>query len=170
MPAIINNYNSYMGGVDLLDSYLAKYIFLMRSRRWYMYIFWHSIMIAMVNAWLVYRRDSRALGALDKEILNRRKFQAIIANSLTQTNAVRRRGRPSAAGDTVECGQILHKRAKTAPCDDVRKDTYGHWPIPVDKRGRCKLCIEGQSSIQCEKCDVRLCLNKGRNCFKQFHM
>ncbi|XP_067949966.1 piggyBac transposable element-derived protein 3-like [Watersipora subatra] len=83
MPALIRNYNSYMGGIDLLDSYLAKYRFLMRSRRWYTYLFWQCIMIGVVNAWLLYRRDCQSLELPAKEVLNRRRFQAIFASSMT---------------------------------------------------------------------------------------
>ncbi|KAK6186655.1 hypothetical protein SNE40_005941 [Patella caerulea] len=36
MPAIIAEYNAFMGGIDKLDSFLAKYRFRMKSRRWYM--------------------------------------------------------------------------------------------------------------------------------------
>ncbi|KAM8915388.1 piggyBac transposable element-derived protein 1-like [Spinachia spinachia] len=52
-PYIVGAYNKYMGGVDLLDSFTAKYKFPIKSRRWYMYIFWHTIILAVVNAWLL---------------------------------------------------------------------------------------------------------------------
>jgi hypothetical protein len=32
MPAIIDDYKKHMGGIDLLDSFLAKYRFKMKSR------------------------------------------------------------------------------------------------------------------------------------------
>ena len=128
MPATVHNYNSYVDGVDLLDSYLAMYHFPMRSRWWYLYLFWHSLMIAMVSAWLLCRRDSRSLGVPKIRILSRRRFQSIIANSLTQMNAAKRCGRPSAAWDATEHAPTPYKRAKAVPCNDVRKDSYGHWP------------------------------------------
>ncbi|KAJ8300757.1 hypothetical protein KUTeg_022276 [Tegillarca granosa] len=49
-PTIIAEYNKFMGGVDLLDSLTSLYKRNVKSRRWYMYIFWHSIMIAVVNS------------------------------------------------------------------------------------------------------------------------
>jgi hypothetical protein len=39
MPAIVGAYNKKMGGIDLLDSFLARYRFDMKSRRWYIYLF-----------------------------------------------------------------------------------------------------------------------------------
>ena len=84
-------------------------------------------------------------------------------------NAAKRRGRPSAAWDATERAPTPYKRAK-AVTRNVRKKSYGHWPTHGEKRGRCRHCTDGQSNILREKIDVRLCLNKERNCFKQLHM
>ncbi|KAG7260255.1 hypothetical protein CRUP_015317 [Coryphaenoides rupestris] len=81
-PYIVGTYNKYMGGVDLLDSFTAKYKFPLKSRRWYMYIFWHTITLAVVNAWLLYKRDCQAVKISKKETLNMRHFQAQLASSL----------------------------------------------------------------------------------------
>lgn len=75
MPNIVDDYNQHMGGVDLLDGFLAAYRFRMRSRRWYLYLFWHFLMIGIVNAWNVYRTEYRALGLPPNSMLNRRRFQ-----------------------------------------------------------------------------------------------
>ncbi|XP_033946515.1 piggyBac transposable element-derived protein 3-like [Pseudochaenichthys georgianus] len=97
-PYIVGTYNKYMGGVDLLDSFTAKYKFPMKSRRWYVYIFWHTIILAVINAWLLYKRDCSAL-KMELEILNRRQFQADLASSLILVNTTPlktpKRGRPS---------------------------------------------------------------------------
>ena len=39
--------------MDLLDSFTAIYKFPMKSRRWYVYMFWHTIILAVINAWLL---------------------------------------------------------------------------------------------------------------------
>ena len=46
------------------------------------------------------------------------------------------------------------------------KDNYAHWPVKVNKRGRCKLCEVNNTN----KCDVRLCFVEERNCFKSYHV
>ena len=81
-PYIVSVYNKYMGGVDLLDALTSKYKFPLKARRWYMYIFWHTIYLAVVNAWLIYKRDCEALKVPKKDILILRLFQAELANSL----------------------------------------------------------------------------------------
>ena len=37
-PFIVAQYNKFMGGIDLMDSFVAKYKYHMKSRRWYMYL------------------------------------------------------------------------------------------------------------------------------------
>ena len=80
-PSIVGTYNKYMGGVDLLDSFTAKYKFPM-NWYWYVNIFRHTIILAVINAWLLYKRDCKALKMPKQEILNRRQFQADLASSL----------------------------------------------------------------------------------------
>ncbi len=55
-PQLIAQYNKGMGGVDLADMLIAAYHIPMKTRRWYIKIFWHLIDMANVNAWLLYRR------------------------------------------------------------------------------------------------------------------
>ena len=73
-----------MRGVDLLDSCTAKYKFPIKSRLWY--IFWHIIILAVVNAWLLCKRDCKAIQKSSKETLNRRQFQVQLASSLILVN------------------------------------------------------------------------------------
>ncbi|CAJ0609912.1 unnamed protein product [Cylicocyclus nassatus] len=61
-------------------------------------------------------------------------------------------------------------KPRLIPLSEVRYDSVGHWPIPEDgNKQRCKLeSCGGRSRIQCEKCNVRLCPTKHRNCFKTY--
>lgn len=54
-PATTQMYNSSMGGADLLDKMYFSYRFALRSKRWYMYLFWHIIKIIGVNAWFLHK-------------------------------------------------------------------------------------------------------------------
>lgn len=69
-------------GVDLLDSFVAKYKFPMKSHRWFIYIFWHTIALTVINAWLLYKQECKAINMPKREILNRRKFPAQLASAL----------------------------------------------------------------------------------------
>uniref|UniRef100_A0A3Q1ESY7 PiggyBac transposable element-derived protein domain-containing protein n=1 Tax=Acanthochromis polyacanthus TaxID=80966 RepID=A0A3Q1ESY7_9TELE len=74
-PHIVKEYNTFMGGVDLLDACIARCKCHMRSRRWYIYLFWHTIMLGLVNAWLIYRRDCKLLGV--QNALKQKSFQRV---------------------------------------------------------------------------------------------
>ncbi|KAE8296822.1 hypothetical protein D5F01_LYC05588 [Larimichthys crocea] len=163
-PHIVKQYNTFMGGVDLLDACIARCKYHMRSRRWYIYLFWHTIMLGLVNAWLIYRRDCKLLGV--QNTLKQRRFQAEVATSLILWQA--QRGRPSLSATSPP--PPLPKRIRVGVPDDVRTDQVAHWPVKHDKRGRCKLCKINATTTLCEKCDVRLCFTEERNCFKLYHL
>uniref|UniRef100_A0A3Q2TYY1 PiggyBac transposable element-derived protein domain-containing protein n=1 Tax=Fundulus heteroclitus TaxID=8078 RepID=A0A3Q2TYY1_FUNHE len=128
-PYIVATYNKYMGG------------FTLKSQRWYMYIFWHTITLTVVNAWLLYKRHYAA------------------GSPLTA------RKRPSSDDGSPNCPS---KKSCAHPPLDVRKDLTGHFPMKV-KRRRCRHCSKGYTSTHCSKCDVRLCFTEDRNCFWGYH-
>ncbi|KAF3852931.1 hypothetical protein F7725_006286 [Dissostichus mawsoni] len=130
-PYIVGTYNKYMGGVDLLDSFTAKYKFPMKS-------------------------DAAGVQALKmpkQEILNRRQFQADLASSLILVNTTPlktpKRGRPSSGNGspaaTVTSRSPLNAQKRPSSGDgsppngapskrsqpplDVRKDLMAHFPV-----------------------------------------
>lgn len=169
-PNVIQQYNRHMGGVDLLDSLMGRYKISIKSRKWYIRIFYHLIDLTMVNAWLAYKRVQKQNGIIESQILEQAKFRAEVAESLCKINSTsNNRGRPSLIEETLRAKK---KRgpAQHVPPKDVRCDQMGHWPLPVDNKIRCKFPkCKGFSRTKCEKCGVALCLNKSKNCFKNFH-
>lgn len=79
-PAIVKEYNKFMGGIDLHDMLTALYKFPLKARRWYMYIFYHSIQMMVVNSWLMYRKDAKALN--EKKLMKLAVFQSRLATQL----------------------------------------------------------------------------------------
>ena len=58
------------------------------------------------------------------------------------------------------------KKAVVAkPFIDVRYDVVDHFPEFGEKRGRCRYCPDGYSSVYCKKCFMVLYLRKDKNCF-----
>ena len=47
-PRIVKLYNSGMGGVDLADMFLSLYRIRVKTRRWYLKIFWHCVEVHTV--------------------------------------------------------------------------------------------------------------------------
>ncbi|KAJ4946271.1 hypothetical protein JOQ06_023939 [Pogonophryne albipinna] len=157
-PAIVEAYNKFMGGVDLLDMLSALY----KSRRWYMYIWWHTVTVAVINAWNLYRRDQKKLEPRIKPMALRR-FQASVGTSLTSAGKGKiKRGRPLSSPEPDSTPP--RKRQHSSVPADVRKDGIDHSPT-WETRQRCKHCTGNHfTHVYCGKCNVHLCLNKDRNC------
>ena len=83
-PHIVKVYNQYMGGIDKLDMMCALYKRSLRTRRWYIYIWLHTVLIASVNAWFLYRRNLKMTHP-DKKFMQFKRFLAGIASSLINT-------------------------------------------------------------------------------------
>ena len=163
-PAIVQEYNANMGGVDLLDSLTSLYKYSIKSRRWYLYIFFHTINMAVVNAWLWYRRHFDLL-KMNGSHMQLSDFQIQAANGLLKVQ--RLPGRP-ASDSFSPLGNNRQRHVELRPVADVRYDNLGHFPQWVS-RGRCKAACPGFTYVSCVKCDVHLCLNKDRNCFRDYH-
>ena len=109
--------------------YADKYKFPLKSCRWYMYVFWHTIILAAVNAWLLYKRDCKALKMSSKDTTNRRQFQEQLASSLILVNTTLQTpkrgqtssGKGSPATQTVTSGSPLH----------AQKRSSNHWLLVV---------------------------------------
>ena len=65
---------------------------------------------------------------------------------------------------------------------DRLNPNLGHWPTHVGRKGNCAVCLAvnrrrglpsvgncHESRIQCEYCNIYLCVASGRNCFKKYH-
>lgn len=127
-----------MGGVDKMDALIAFYRIFFRSKKWYHRLFFHFFYVAIINAWLVYRRDHTAFGGTTK-LLKLHDFKLMLSSCLCMQNKPllgNKRGRPSAAG--VDEKQAMKKRlghnTKAIPDKAVRQDQIGHFPVTLKKK------------------------------------
>lgn len=60
-PAVIKSYNANMGGINESDMPVHLYRMHMKSNRWYMRMVAYAIDVSLMNAWIMYRRDIKAL-------------------------------------------------------------------------------------------------------------
>jgi hypothetical protein len=169
-PNIIKEYNRHMGGVDLLDSLIGRYKIKMRSKKWYIRIWYHLIDVAIVNAWILYRRVEMEHGR--KATISLFDFRVEVATSLTKVGEVitPKRGRPSSASSSQLLEKEIELKRKkphhnTMPPKNVRLDLTDHWPTFTQTRFRCKLPGCGKLSYCiCTKCRNHFCCNANRNC------
>lgn len=139
-PVCVKNYNAHMGGVDLMDNMVACYRTRMRQKKWWWPIFVYFFDVAIVNAWLLWRKakDNNC------KLLDFRRKLAITILKI--------HGTPSSQG----------KQAPT-PLKGVRYDGYGHW-IETSNLRRCANC-PGKATFSCTKCNVGL----HPRCHKVYH-
>jgi len=173
MSSAIIIYNKFMGGMDLMDSLTALYRINIRPKKWYHCIFFHFLDVAVVNSWLLYRKDCDLSKIRQKDQLSLLQFKAEIAACLCHQGKteIRKRGRPSLSQVQLDI-EVKKKRPNAAPVpvQEIRRDETGHCPTFTEKRGCCKKpnCV-GIPKVMCTKCKVRLCFTPSPNCFMEFH-
>lgn len=173
-PALVKEYNLYMGGVDLNDMLVSLYRIKIGVKRYYLRILYHLIDICIVNAWLLYRRHCAQKNIKFKKLL---VFRSEIAHALIQQKLAlprKRAGRPSLkdspCSSTRSTPEPPTKRMVVFnPIDDIRFDGLQHWPIHIEPKKRCRNCKKAYSRIACMKCNIPLCLTKDKNCFHLYH-
>lgn len=113
-PNVVGVYNSYMGGVDLIDSMLGYYRIPLRSKKYYMKIFYHLIDLCVVNAWLLYRRVHPS-----EPYLSLVDFKILISEVLCEMKRTtpKRKGRPTAEENRIQ--GLIDKKKKRGPCTEL---------------------------------------------------
>ena len=98
-PQIAKAYNKSMGGVNLADMLISLYHVGVKTRRWYIKVFWHLVDIAKVNAWILYGHHYKEYGLPGNKNKSLLIFSQEIAEGLIHANKATTpgssRGRPS---------------------------------------------------------------------------
>ena len=171
-PKIVQEYNMHMGGVDLMDSFLGRYRIRIKTRKWYLRLFYHLLDLTTINSWVLMKKNLIAKGVSKKQLPNLGEFRNCLADTLCNIgmSGGSKRGRPSTSSLEREL-QIKKQKCPQhpLPSKDVRVDGFQHWPVFAN-RLRCKMPnCKGTTQWSCTKCNVPLCLNQRNNCFKDFH-
>ena len=138
-------------------------------KRWYLKTITHCLNICHVNAWLLYQRYMQQLNVRKSNQITLLQFTKKCASGLLLVGKrpYRTPGRPKkrSLSPTPNVGK---KPTVAKPVLDVRYDGIHHWPEFHDTRNRCRVCSY-LSFNYCLMCHLCLCLQKGRNCFYDFH-
>ena len=171
-PNVIREYNSKMGGIDKSDMLTHLYKTPMRARRWYMRLFGYTLDLCVCNAWVLYKRDCKALGETAMGLKNFRLEISLFARGV---KSLRPRHTRSSTGPLDMTPPIPRRGIRSnTPNEDQRYDTTkSHLPIFVPTRQTCKSCSRKndihRSRWMCTSCQVALCLSDQRNCFTPYH-
>lgn len=165
-----------MGGADLAEMLLELYRINHKSTKYYTRIVYWAIGTAVVNSWLIYRRNIKAVTPEIKP-MSLIKFQTCVAKGLIHCkktkHGIRKRGRPSLnPQDSSPKGSPVPSTSRykvtPEPDNNIRLDGAGHW-VTWEGRGRCRKCKSHFPCSKCRKCKVYLCCNATRNCFLAYH-
>uniref|UniRef100_A0A224YVY7 PiggyBac transposable element-derived protein 3-like n=1 Tax=Rhipicephalus zambeziensis TaxID=60191 RepID=A0A224YVY7_9ACAR len=121
-PAIVEEYNKNMGGVDLRNRMVSLYPSKARTTRWTVRALFFLADVAVVNAWLQYRNDCELLQVPKKKDTQPIGFQTTSGSSFTESRIASRRQRaaheaPGENNSTVascsfsDSGSKAHARA-----------------------------------------------------------
>lgn len=147
VPSMIQKYNKFMGGTDLMDRNISNYRVTIRMKKWWWSVFSWILSSSVVNAWCLHRMSK-------KESLCLLDFTRQIAITYILNHTSRPAlGRPL---------QVPKKVMRREVPDDVRK-SCGHYPIST-RQNRCKVC-QKNTKRACGKCGVNL----HDSCFMVFH-
>lgn len=174
-PNIVKVYNKHMGGVDLLDSLLGRYKIKMRTKKWYMRLFYHLLDMTIVNSWLLHKRiiaqKNNNLDLTQKHIsLSDFREELGISLCVSGQQITPKRGHPASTLESVIEIRRNKPNAAVQPPKNVRLDQVSHWSTDTNKQSRCKM--PGCSSYtwqKCTKCNLPLCVGKGKKCFFKYH-
>ncbi|KAK3889506.1 hypothetical protein Pcinc_006478 [Petrolisthes cinctipes] len=164
-PAVIKSYNANMGGIDKNDRLVHLYRTPMKSKRWYLRLFAYAIDVSLTNAWIMYKRDCKALA--EDSI----PFKLQMFRSAAGSRPVSLRN-PEPLRNVLDMPKPVRGHRAT-PGNSMSFDrTLFHGPMYAERQ-TCKLCSHKghiyRSNIVCMVCKVHLCLNGARNCFIKYH-
>ena len=137
---------------------------------------YHFVDMAVVQSWLLYRRDSDAMMIAKNEQQSLLQFKTEIAATLCRSTTSRKRGRRSLDQMDVQNEEKRRKGGSPVlPPAAVRRDGLNHWPShdTAPRRYRVPGC-KGQSAVIYTKCTsmhtkAYLCFKSTRNCIMKFH-
>lgn len=169
-PRVIRNYNAFMGGVDLADRMLSVCPFRYRTRKWTQRFFSHMLDLAVSNSWIQHKNEQITKGVPVKNIQQLRNYKMELGEKIIEQNTEE----DSTDSINEEESESILKRKKGRPSTEVpskkrRQKSSKHMPLHETKQSRCRHCHYNKSRTKCSTCNVFLCLNKQRNCYKEFH-
>lgn len=126
-PAVIREYNDNMGGVDLCDRMLSFYRMSTRTKKWTSRVMTHFFDVAITNAWIQYKSDSKALNRPARNTQQYLDFKLHLAEELLDSPSF-----DDSSEDSEEDYQPPTKTRIPQPEPSVRRLGARHMPEMMD--------------------------------------
>lgn len=126
-PAVVKNYNSHMGGVDICDQMMESYRTWTKTRKWTLKVVLHLFDLSIINSWMEYRKDCKANKMKAKDTMDLLQFRLSISEFLL--NGAPRTAAERNYQEFAEMPSTSKYRPKGLPSVDLQLDGYNHWPV-----------------------------------------
>lgn len=161
-PVAVHDYSKYMMGVDLADQIMQYYTFLRRSIKWWRKLTIHYINLALMNAYILYRK-------FGDPKLTHEQFRLSVANSLFEqgrltTTAATPIVRPEREQSLERLTARHFPSVVPAKMHAVKKIPYRECVV-CRARSRGYKKHRAWSKYWCKECGVVLCAE----CFQDYH-
>lgn len=140
---------------------------------WPQSVLWYLTDLALVNSWLLHRRDHRCapltLMAFRLEVA---KALILSSGSDTQDSVPPQLSTEMTHAPREAPSPPSLVEESPLPDEATRYDGLGHWPeqLAEGEEGRCRFGdCQRTSRVLCLKCCVFLCISRNHNCFLNFH-
>ena len=164
VPECVRKYNLSMGGVDRLDQFRSYYGVGRSGRRWWKYVFWGVLNIAVINAYIIWLACNRPLPS-NARAFSLKTFKVKLVHDLVDQFT---------AAHNYAAPPVVVRPTVAYTVDDATVEGHAHVRFEGRKR-MCHVCHEMrvktssggniETSFGCTVCNVRLC--KGGRCFGQ---
>lgn len=186
IPIVIDDYNHFMGGVDIADQLRGYYNTQLPVRRTWMPLFFWLLDTAIINSYLILKKSGVNI--------SHKEFRLQLVWDLVKAGLEENQKQPKTRSNVEE----LTNKFKFIQVDPTKRHQYvtsnfelplerlspdGHFPEWREARSSCIWCKyltkkaqkkaekdPPQSQLYCIKCNIALCCNKNRSsCFKDYH-
>ncbi|KAK6177150.1 hypothetical protein SNE40_015310 [Patella caerulea] len=163
IPTMVVDYNKNMGGVDHLDQYRSYYNLGRAGKKWWKYLVFALLNIAVVNAYILWY-SSRMPLPKNKRKWSLKTFKLRIVHQLADNFSSRKR---KCSWEGREVQKVIERNIMPGH-DLVRFDGRKRacqWCLKEKKRTASDRCVV--SSFECSHCRVNLC--RDGDCYVKFH-
>lgn len=121
-PAIVKNYNAFMGGVDTCDQMMENYRTWIKSRKWTLKLILHLFDLSIVNTWMEYRQDCKAHKMKTKDIMDLLAFRLSVSEFLLAGSS--RAAEDNRGPEFAEMHSSSKYHPKPLPVVDMQKNGW----------------------------------------------
>jgi hypothetical protein len=170
IPTVIDDYNHFMGGVDVADQYRHYYNTQITARRTWVPIFFWLLDTAIVDSFLIYNKCN---GKLSHKEFRLSLAWNLVTSGWSEGENNNDENIPSKSSfarinSDSTLPEVRNKPGQHLPRRGLRSACYLCRYIRIKEEGKATKS-ECRTQVWCKVCEVPLCFNEERDCYTEFH-